>query len=108
MADHVIMMTTVASDENAERIASALVSEKLAACVQRLAVKSTYVWKCAVQAEPEVLLLIKTRADRQAQVEARIRTLHEYETPEIISTPITFGATAYLNWIDEGCGGEEA
>lgn len=82
MSDYAIMMTTVASDESAGRIASALVSKRLAACVQRLSVKSTYVWKGELKAEPEILLLIKTRADRQAQVEARIRALHEYETPK--------------------------
>lgn len=101
MSTYLIMMTAVPSEESAERIASALVSEKLAACVQRLAVKSTYVWKGKLQREPEILLLIKTRADRQAQVEARIRTLHEYEVPEVISAPITFGSAAYLKWIDD-------
>lgn len=101
------MMTAVASDESAGRIASALVSEKLAACVQRLDVKSTYLWKGELQREPEVLLLIKTRAARQAAIEARIRALHEYETPEIVSTPIIFGSSAYLKWIDEAVGGEE-
>jgi periplasmic divalent cation tolerance protein len=100
-ADHVVMMTTVASEDCAERIASALIAERLAACVQRFAVNSTYVWKSAVQAEPEVLLLIKTRADRQAAVEARILALHEYEVPEVISTPITSGNAAYLKWIDD-------
>lgn len=101
------MMTAVASEDSAERIASALVAEKLAACVQRFAVTSTYVWKGEPRAEPEILLLIKTRADRQAAVEARIRALHEYETPEVISAPITFGSAAYLKWIDESVGGEE-
>ena len=43
----------------------------------------------------------------QPAIEARIRALHEYETPEIVSTPITFGATAYLRWVDAAVGGEE-
>lgn len=101
-----MMMTAAASDETAERIASALVTEKLAACVQHFAVKSTYVWKGELQTEPEILLLIKTRADRQAAVEARIRALHEYETPEVIAAPITFGSAAYLKWIDDCLEGE--
>ena len=101
MSTYVIMMTTVVSEESAERIASALVTERLAACVQRLDIRSTYLWKGELQREPEILLLIKTRADRQAEVEARIRTLHEYEVPEVISAPITFGGAAYLKWIDD-------
>lgn len=102
MGDYVVMMTTVGSEADAERIAAALVTEKLAACVQSFAVKSAYVWKGALQREAEVLLLIKTRAARQEAAAARIRALHGYETPEIVAAPITFGDAAYLKWIDDG------
>jgi periplasmic divalent cation tolerance protein len=101
MSECVVMTTVVASDESAERIASALVTERLAACVQSFPVKSRYVWKGALQAEAEILLLIKTRKDKEAAVEARIQALHEYEIPEVISAPITFGSHAYLKWIDD-------
>jgi periplasmic divalent cation tolerance protein len=103
---YVIMMTTVASEENAERIASALVTEKLAACIQSFPVKSRYVWKGELQCEPEILLLIKTRKGCEAGVEARIREQHDYTLPEIISVPIAIGSAAYLTWIDDNTGGE--
>lgn len=101
MSDHIVMMTAVGSEENAETIASTLVSERLAACVQAFQIRSHYVWNGKSHAEPETLLLIKTRKAQEAAVEARIRALHTYELPEVTSVPITFGSPTYLNWIDE-------
>jgi periplasmic divalent cation tolerance protein len=91
----------------AERLARALVEERLAACVNRLdGVHSTYVWEDAVHDEPEVLLLIKTSAARLESVELRIKALHPYELPEIIALPIVGGSTAYLEWVTRGSGVE--
>lgn len=100
-----MMMTTAGSADDAQRIADALVSEQLAACVQALPIQSTYVWQGETKREPETLLLIKTRAALQQAVESRIRALHAYATPEVIAVPISFGSMAYLNWIDQSTGG---
>lgn len=100
MTGHVVMMTTTGGADAAHRLADALVGERLAACVQMLDIRSVYSWDGAVRRDDEVLLLIKTRGDRQEAVAARIAALHDYETPEIIAAPVTFGAAPYLSWID--------
>lgn len=100
------MMTTTSTAEEAQRIADALVSERLAACVQALPVQSTYAWEGETKRDPETLLLIKTRAVHQRAIEARIKALHSYETPESITVPITFGSAEYLAWLQANTGGE--
>lgn len=105
MTGVVVISTTAANADEAQRIADALVSERLAACVQALPIQSTYAWEGEVKREAETLLLIKTRAPLQQAVESRIRALHSYATPEVIAVPVSFGSMAYLNWIDESTGG---
>ena len=101
MSGAVVIQTTTASVEDAERIAEALVAERLAACVQIAAIRSRYVWKGEVQREDEQLLLIKTRESLFDAVRARIRALHSYETPEIIAMPLVAGDADYLAWLSE-------
>ncbi len=90
--------------DNAGQIASALVSERLAACVQIMPIESTYRWNGAVQQDPEFLLQIKTTAARLAAVEALIKRLHTYELPEIAVTAIIAGSAEYLAWIADSVG----
>ncbi|MBI1251711.1 MAG: divalent cation tolerance protein CutA [Alphaproteobacteria bacterium] len=99
MSEVVTIMTACGAAENAEAIARALVAEKLAACVQMLDVKSVYFWNDETHADPEILLLIKTRAVLQDAVCARIQALHAYDLPEIIALPVTFGSQGYLDWV---------
>ncbi|GAB3350439.1 divalent-cation tolerance protein CutA [Lysobacter tyrosinilyticus] len=85
---------------SADRIARALVAERLAACVNRLpGVQSTYRWQGAVEQADEVLLLIKTTADRLDAMTARLRVLHPYELPELIAVEVRAGLPAYLDWV---------
>jgi uncharacterized protein involved in tolerance to divalent cations len=95
------VMTTTASEAEAEAIAEALLNEALAACVQILPIRSRYVWNGAIQRQAEQLLLIKTRTALFETVHARIRTLHSYDTPEIVALPIESGDADYLAWIDQ-------
>ena len=96
------VMTTTETREQAQTIARHLVEEKLAACVQITdAVESTYRWKGNVECSREYLCLIKTREDLFPKIEAAIKKLHSYETPEIIAVPIIQGSTEYLEWLDE-------
>lgn len=82
------------------RIAEALVTEQLAACVNIIpAVQSLYRWQGAVAHDEELLLLIKTSDAVWALLQERILALHPYELPEIISVPIQDGHSNYLNWI---------
>jgi periplasmic divalent cation tolerance protein len=83
-------------------IAKALVEEQLAACVNILSpMRSVYRWEGKVTDDREWLLLIKTRAERFAAVEIRVKALHSYQVPEVIALPIMAGTEAYLRWLRE-------
>ena len=99
-----MVTTTVATREEARRIADALLAERLAACVQLLDIESHYLWQGARKAEPEVMLLVKTRAALFDSVIARIHALHSYQTPEIVAQPFAAGFAPYLAWISESTG----
>ena len=103
-SDAGIITTTLASRDDARRIAAALLAERLAACVQLLPVESHYVWKGEQMAEPEVMLLIKTRAGLFETAIARIKALHPYEVPEIVAQAFTAGFGPYLDWIADNTG----
>ena len=99
-ADTVTVMTTCPNEDSAGRIAVALVSERLAACVQRIpGLKSTYVWKEELQEDQEVLLLIKTLKDSLPVLAERVRALHPYEVPELLVLPTYSGNDAYAEWV---------
>lgn len=94
-----MVLTTAADSQQAAELARRLVEQQLAACVQLLPVSSVYSWEGAIQQEPEVLLLIKTRHNRYADVEACIQAHHSYSVPEIIQLPIAQGSAGYLQWL---------
>ena len=95
-----IGLCTVPDQDTATRIAEALVTEQLAACVNIIpAIQSVYRWEGAIEHDEELLLLIKTSAAIWPRLEARILALHPYELPEIISVRIQDGNNNYLNWI---------
>jgi periplasmic divalent cation tolerance protein len=96
-----LVLTNLPDRAAAERLAGALVEQRVAACVNILApCKSVYRWKDAVQHDDEHPVLIKTTAERYAALEAAIRAVHPYELPEIIAVPVERGLPAYLAWVD--------
>jgi periplasmic divalent cation tolerance protein len=100
-----IVLSTVGSVEDAERIAEALVEHELAACVNVLpGVRSVYRWKGALQHDEERLLVIKTRAERFEALREALVALHPYELPEVVAVPIVAGHAPYLEWISAGTG----
>jgi periplasmic divalent cation tolerance protein len=102
MSDYIQAMTTTGSKADAEQIARALVTKRLAACVQIIGpLTSVYWWQEEVETAEEWLCLIKSKQDHYPQLEATIQQMHPYDTPEIIATPITLGSRDYLRWIDE-------
>jgi periplasmic divalent cation tolerance protein len=103
-SDTGLVTTTVANREQARHIAKALLAERLAACVQLVEIESHYVWNGEEKAEPEVMLLIKTRADLFERTIARIKALHAYETPEIVAQTFSAGFQPYLAWIAKSTG----
>ena len=95
-----LVLSTCPDAQTADALATALVDERLAACVNMLpGVRSIYRWKGAVERGEEVLLLIKTTADRQDELFARLKTLHPYELPEAVAVEAVGGLAAYLDWV---------
>jgi len=94
------VVTTAERREDAERIAGLLVEKRLAACVQIVGpVLSIYRWKENIERAEEWQCHIKTRAGLYADVEAAIKAVHPYETPEIIALPVLRGSREYLAWL---------
>src|SRR5215813_141407 len=101
----IIVLCTCPDEASAERVASALVEERLAACVNRIpGVASTYRWKGTVCRDSELLLVIKTARERFDAVRERIVALHPYELPEVIAVDIAAGHGPYLAWIEAETG----
>lgn len=95
-----IVFCTCPDTASAERIADALVGERLAACVNLLpAVTSVYRWQGKVERASEIQLLIKTTADRLEALGVRVAELHPYELPELIAVEARAGLPAYLGWV---------
>jgi periplasmic divalent cation tolerance protein len=98
-----LVLSSCPDDETARTLAEGLVAEHLAACVNILSgMVSVYLWKGALETSAERLLLIKTREDLFASVQAYLVDKHPYELPEIIAVPIVDGLPAYLDWVDAG------
>jgi periplasmic divalent cation tolerance protein len=101
MKSYIQISTTTETKEQAESIAQYLVEQNLAACVQITGpITSIYRWKGKVENAQEWLCLIKTRDELFEKVEAAIKKLHPYETPEIIAVPVVKGSKEYLNWLN--------
>ena len=100
MTDAIIILVTAGSEVEAEKIARALVEERLAACVNIInPIRSIYRWEGKVQDDREWLLVMKTQATRFSAIETRVKTLHSYQVPEVIALPIVAGSDKYLEWL---------
>ncbi len=101
MTGRVVVLCTVGSGEDAERIARGLLDRRLAACVNVVpGVTSFYRWKGEVAQDAEHLLVMKTTAARFEALREALVELHPYDVPEIVELPIERGHAAYLDWID--------
>lgn len=100
-----VALSTAPDAETGARIARTLVEERLAACVNLVpGVRSIYRWQGAIEDGHEVLLVMKTRADRVEALGARLRALHPYALPELVALPAAGGLAAYLDWVAEEAG----
>lgn len=98
--DELLLALITVPPEVAEQLARALVTQHLAACVNRIkGVHSVYRWEGAVETDTEDLLMIKTSRTRFASLQTAVLALHPYELPEIISVPLGPGLPPYLAWI---------
>lgn len=93
------VQVTCGSAEEAESIAEALISGRLAACVQQLPMRSTFRWEGEVQHDDEILLLVKTTPARFGAVRDMVLERHSYDVPAVIAVPIVAGSDDYLAWI---------
>jgi periplasmic divalent cation tolerance protein len=95
-----LVLTNVPDAASAEKIATALIDSRAAACVNVLAAcHSIYRWQGRVETAAEIPLLIKTTVANYPLVEQIVRTQHPYDVPELIAIPITHGLPAYLDWL---------
>jgi len=101
MTDHIQVVTTTEHQEDAQRIAQALVDERLAACVQIVGpITSAYRWQGKIETAQEWQCWAKSRHDLYDEIERAIRRLHPYDEPEILAVGVVAGSSGYLAWLD--------
>ena len=106
MSEKKIVLTTAGSRQEAEKLASALVERRLAACVNIVGpMHSVYRWQDKVESAAEHLLIVKTTGALFESIAQAIRELHSYELPECIQLPIESGSAEYLEWIEKSVDG---
>ena len=98
----IVVLTTVASADEAVALIRALLDRRLIACGNILpGVRSLYRWEGKVADEREVIVLLKTRASRIEALEMAFGELHPYKVPELLALPVSAGLHKYLEWIDD-------
>lgn len=108
MTDKIVVLSTCASEEEAERLARSLVEQRMAACVNVIPrMRSFYRWQGKLDSAEEWLLLIKSSRDRFERLLAALEKAHSYEVPEVLALPVVDGAANYLSWLDTGLRDEE-
>jgi len=101
MTDKIMVFSTCASEQDAEKLARELVESRVAACVNIVAgVRSVYRWQGTVESAGEWLLVIKSSRERFAELRATLERVHSYEVPEVLAVPVVDGAANYLNWLE--------
>jgi periplasmic divalent cation tolerance protein len=108
MTDKIVVLSTCATEADAERLARALVEGRLAACVNVVpGVRSFYHWKGEIQSSVEFLLIVKTSRELFPALQAEIEKLHLYELPELLALPVVAGAENYLSWLQANLRGAQ-
>jgi periplasmic divalent cation tolerance protein len=99
---YIIVFVTTANKAEAEKIAQALLKEKLIACANIISpVTSFFHWKGTIDKAEECLVVMKSRMDLFGELVERAKGLHSYEVPEVLALPIIAGLEAYLAWMGE-------
>lgn len=100
-----LVVTTVATREQALVLAREMVERRLAACAQITSIESIYRWKGAIEHDGEFRLLLKTRASAYPRLEAALRECHPYELPAIHAISTAQADPAYADWVRDSCDG---
>ena len=99
---YIVVLITAPSKNEAKKIANAIVESKVAACVNIVPmVESVFMWKGKKENAKESLLIVKTKKSCFEKLKQKVKKLHSYTTPEIISIPILQGEKSYLDWISK-------
>ncbi|WOL12469.1 protein CutA 1, chloroplastic-like isoform X1 [Canna indica] len=103
----IVVYVTVPNKEAGKKLAESIITEKLAACVNRVpGIESVYWWDGKVQTDSEELLIIKTRESLLTALTEHVKSNHEYDVPEVIALPISGGHLKYLEWIKNSTRGD--
>ena len=98
--EYVAVFITAPDEDTAADIAKVLVGGGLAACANIVRnVRSIYKWQGKMEDESEVLMIVKTSSDKFSALESKVREMHPYDVPEIVSVPITQGSDPYIEWL---------
>ena len=98
---YIVIFITASNKKEAQKIAAALIKQKLAACVNCIdKVDSVFFWKSKIDQAKESLLIIKSKKEKLTKIIKLVKSMHSYEVPEIIALPIIAGDKSYLRWID--------
>jgi len=99
---NIVVLVTASSKEEAETISRKILEEKLAACVNIIeGINSYFWWEGKIDTSGEVILIIKTNRRKFKRLASTVKSLHSYDTPEIIALPIIAGDKRYLEWIND-------
>jgi periplasmic divalent cation tolerance protein len=98
---YIVMLVTAGNKKEAQKIATGLIKQKLAACVNIVdKVNSLFFWEGKTRKAKESLLIIKSKKEKMAKLIRWVKSLHSYKVPEIIALPVIAGDKPYLRWID--------
>ena len=103
MTDLIAVYTTVANDQQAQRLASAAIQSNLAACVQTEPIRSTFRWQGQIEGQEEIRVLFKTTRMAYRKLEELLLELHPYELPAIFCIPVCDASAAYTQWVQSSC-----
>lgn len=101
-AEHVIVMSTTDSVESARALAASAIEAELGACAQIVGpITSVFRWEGEIRTEQEWRVEIKTSGAAAQPLTELLEAAHTYDVPEIVTTPITGGSSAYLAWLTD-------
>jgi periplasmic divalent cation tolerance protein len=107
MTEKILVLSNCGSEEEARRVARALVEARVAACVNIVpGIQSVYHWQGAIQEDSEWMLVIKSTRPMFESLAAELRKSHSYQVPEVLAIPLIAGDQNYLDWMDREISGK--
>ena len=104
LTHHIVVLVTAKDKKEAEKISRGLLEAKLIACANIIeGVRSLFWWQGKIDSSKEVLLVLKTKKGLFKKISTKVRSLHSYQTPEIIALPLVAGSKDYLDWVGSSC-----